>query len=180
MVLNIKEADQNSVWEQAKCLFYFILLYFKLQISLSLIDSHSFLSTLENSELPNVFTANGNPPHLFMISFPISNSCGCFFSSPSSKAYFTNRERESSSDRHWRRYEFEDLVHIMAATARLRVVTRILLPSTSKSIISFNSCHLAGSSFHTSSNTSKNFLPLSVFLKWFWSCSISKSLKFSL
>ncbi|BAT96377.1 hypothetical protein VIGAN_08330600 [Vigna angularis var. angularis] len=73
---------------------------FKFQISLSLTLSHSLSSTLENSELPTVFTANGNPPHFFTIPSPIFNSCGCFISSPSSKAYFTNRERESSLERH--------------------------------------------------------------------------------
>ncbi|ESW17617.1 hypothetical protein PHAVU_007G254600 [Phaseolus vulgaris] len=130
---------------------------FIFQISLSLTDSHSFLSTLKKRELPTVFSANGKPPHFFTISFPISNSSGCFFSFPSSEAYFTNRERESSSERHCRRYEFEDLVCIRVATAWLRVVTRISLPSTPTSIISLNSCHLSGTSFHTSSNTSKNF-----------------------
>ncbi|WVY97054.1 hypothetical protein V8G54_029205 [Vigna mungo] len=140
---------------------------FKFQISLSLIDSHSFLSYLENNELPTVFTAKGNPSHFSMISFPISNSSGCFFSSPSSKANFTNSERESFSERHPRRYKFDDLVRIMTATAWLRVVTRTLLPLTPTSIISFNSCHRAGSSFHTSSNISKNFLPSSFFLRRF-------------
>ncbi|RHN64235.1 hypothetical protein MtrunA17_Chr4g0066891 [Medicago truncatula] len=149
----------------------------KFQISLSLINFHSSTSNFKNRELPNVLRAKGSPPHFCTISFPISTNSGYFFSSSSLKAHLTNTDKESSRERPSKMYDV--LVPIILAIEWLRVVTKTLLSSAPTCIKYFNSTHLTRSSFHTSSKTSKNFLPAITFLRRFCSCSKSRFVKLS-
>ncbi|KAL2320758.1 hypothetical protein Fmac_029727 [Flemingia macrophylla] len=71
----------------------------KFQISLSLTNFHLSKSKFKNRELPKVRTANGTPRHFFTISFPISTSFGCFFSSPSLNAHLRNKDKQFSIER---------------------------------------------------------------------------------
>ncbi|GAV67030.1 hypothetical protein CFOL_v3_10539 [Cephalotus follicularis] len=121
-------------------------------------SNHSDSVVLKRILPPILFIARGLPTQSFTISIPIVSRRGLIdFIYWLSNAYLLNNSKDCSLFRPSKRKTGP--VPIIDATNSLRVVTTILLPLAPPNNGLLKLRHNSGTSFHTSSRTSKYFFP---------------------